>query len=435
MQKLLDRFSLHYLIVGLIIAIPVYPKFPLFSVPGTFVSVRLEDFILLVTFLVLIVKSLPKVGLLLKDRSLAALLIFLLVSGLSLASGIFITQTVSIHIGILHWLRRLEYFTPFLLGLVTKHDKAHLKLYLACFVFVLGYVFLYGFLQKHANLPIVTTQNQEYSKGVALRYTPGGHINSTFAGHYDLASFLILVVPLFYTTFFCFKDKLSKLALALAVLASLWLLVNSVSRISIVSYLFATIIALVLIKKFKAIFVAVVVSIVFIAFSSNLLARYSAIFEVMLDKIVSRVVVLADGGETQPVVEERSTSIRLNVEWPRAIRAFVKNPLLGTGFSSITLATDNDYLRLLGETGLVGLVAFVTILLTLVRLILSRVAKPINFGLNTAWAAAFSGSFFGICLNAVFIDVFESSKFAILFWLMAGIFVSLSRSKNLDAKN
>ena len=62
--------------------------------------------------------------------------------------------------------------------------------------------------------------------------------------------------------------------------------------------------------------------------------------------------------ESQPVFEDRSVSIRLNVEWPRAIRAFSKNPLLGTGYSSITLATDNDFLRLLGEVGLVGALAF-----------------------------------------------------------------------------
>ena len=31
---------------------------------------------------------------------------------------------------------------------------------------------------------------------------------------------------------------------------------------------------------------------------------------------------------------------------------------MGTGFSSITLATDNDFLRLLGETGITGFMAF-----------------------------------------------------------------------------
>ena len=36
----------------------------------------------------------------------------------------------------------------------------------------------------------------------------------------------------------------------------------------------------------------------------------------------------------------RSGEIRFNVEWPRAINAFKKNPLIGTGLGSLTLATD-----------------------------------------------------------------------------------------------
>src|SRR3990167_10675400 len=53
-----------------------------------------------------------------------------------------------------------------------------------------------------------------------------------------------------------------------------------------------------------------------------------------------------------PVAEDRSFNIRLKAEWPRAIRAFLKNPVLGTGYSSVGLAVDNDYLRSLAESGI-----------------------------------------------------------------------------------
>ena len=39
-----------YLVSAIILAVPLYPKFPLIEVPGTFVSVRLEDFLLALTF-------------------------------------------------------------------------------------------------------------------------------------------------------------------------------------------------------------------------------------------------------------------------------------------------------------------------------------------------------------------------------------------------
>ncbi len=132
-----------------------------------------------------------------------------------------------------------------------------------------------------------------------------------------------------------------------------------------------------------------------------------------------------------PVFEDRSSSIRLNVEWPRAIRAFTKNPLLGTGYSSITLATDNDYLRLLGEAGALGFLAFSLIFIRIGNLTLANFPIHKNFsGVEQAFIAGIAGSIPGVLLNAVFIDVFEASKFAILFWLLMGMFVALLKYKH-----
>src|SRR3989337_1530554 len=63
-----------------------------------------------------------------------------------------------------------------------------------------------------------------------------------------------------------------------------------------------------------------------------------------------------------------STGIRLDYTWPQAIKGFVRNPLLGSGYSTLTKrniedfteaeSTDNDFLRALGETGLLGFLTF-----------------------------------------------------------------------------
>jgi len=134
-----------------------------------------------------------------------------------------------------------------------------------------------------------------------------------------------------------------------------------------------------------------------------------------------------------PVFEDRSSNIRLNVEWPRALRAFNKNPLLGTGYSSITLATDNDYLRLLGETGLLGFLSFILVIGRLIVLFISRIPfQKYLSGIDVVYVAAMFGSIPGIMLNAVFIDVFEASKFAVVFWLTMGFAVAIlvPRSEN-----
>jgi O-antigen ligase len=101
--------------------------------------------------------------------------------------------------------------------------------------------------------------------------------------------------------------------------------------------------------------------------------------------------------------------------------------LLGTGYSSINLATDNDFLRALGEVGILGFSAFILILATIgVRWIrfLPRLANLVP--IEKAYMAGIMGAFAGVMVNALFIDVFEASKFAIIFWLMIGLSIQLS---------
>jgi O-antigen ligase len=132
------------------------------------------------------------------------------------------------------------------------------------------------------------------------------------------------------------------------------------------------------------------------------------------------------GGEEAPL-EDRSTTIRLNVEWPRAIRAFLKNPLLGTGYSSITLATDNDYLRALGEVGLFGFLAFVFILVKIGLEARKIVFSKIPIEVEKAVLIGLVGGALGFLANALFIDVFEASKVAITFWLLMGLLIGITR--------
>ena len=455
MRKLLrlPDSLLKYLVSAIIIAVPLYPKFPFIGVPGTFVSVRGEDVLIMISFLVWLAFFFPGIKSFFKNDVFRTVTLFLVVGAISLFSATFITHTVTPHIGVLHWLRRIEYFVPLFLGMtVIKREPGNLNFYLKIIFLVIFFAFVYGFGQRYFSWPIIITQNQEYSKGVALRWMPGSHINSTFAGHYDLATFLVLVLPVVITSLFILKNKLVKLFLLAIWLMSLWLLVNTASRISLVSYLVATTFSLVLIKKYKVIPVVLLISLSFIGFSSNLQERYTRIwgvvrervFEVkIIDNLISREIYAQVDEESLykkdkpsptptpvPVFEDRSSSIRLNVEWPRAIRAFSKNPLLGTGFSSITLATDNDYLRALGEVGFLGLLSFSLIFITIFKEFLGVFPLQEYFnGLNLAFVSGMVAAIPGIFLNAIFIDVFEASKFAIIFWLLMGMAISLITNK------
>ncbi len=118
-----------------------------------------------------------------------------------------------------------------------------------------------------------------------------------------------------------------------------------------------------------------------------------------------------------------SFSTRLQVEWPRAIGAFKLSPLFGTGPASITDATDNDYLRWLGEFGAVGTGLFLLILFQIGYFIFKRRRLLPEDAQPLVIAPLFS--LFGLMINAGYIDIFEASKIAFTFWYTMGLYVGL----------
>lgn len=125
----------------------------------------------------------------------------------------------------------------------------------------------------------------------------------------------------------------------------------------------------------------------------------------------------------QTLLCDISCATRLQVEWPRAVLAFKSNPILGRGPSSITEATDNDFLRWLGELGLLGTSLFLFVLLRINRSVQS--IKKHAPEMTTVVFGFFCG-LTALLINALYVDVFEASKVAYNFWIMSGLFVGLA---------
>jgi len=411
------------LITLLLVFVPLYPKFPLINITGTYVAIRLEDILIIICVLSFLPLIFGNMKHLFANNIFRAMAIFVFVGFASVISSVYLTKSADLNISLLHLLRRVEYFSLFVLGLL--YFKIYAKTnYLGYFIKILGFIvlfaFIYGLLQRYLSFPVVITQNSEYSKGIALQWIPGAHINSTFAGHYDLASYLVLVLPFFVSSFFLFKKRWDRMFSLAVLFGGYWLLNNAVSRISILSFVVSSSLSLFFLKKYKEIFIFGLISMIIFGFSAGLRERYMRIFNVIKEKLVFVNNVYANNG--QNIVEDRSTSIRMVVEWPRAIRSLSKNPLLGTGYSSITLATDNDYLRSLGETGILGFSAFMLILFSLLKKVYTF--KSDNITANIFIYSLFGG-IIGVLINAFFIDIFESSKFATSFWLIVGLAVGM----------
>ena len=55
-------------------------------------------------------------------------------------------------------------------------------------------------------------------------------------------------------------------------------------------------------------------------------------------------------------------------------------------------------------------------------------------GIELGFLAGIFGGIIGTLINALFIDVFEASKFAITFWLLVGIAVYLIKNNTNEQK-
>jgi len=464
-------------VITLLLFIPLYPKFPLFSVPGTYVAIRIEDFLVAGVVLFWFLGQLRQGFPFWREKVSRLILLYWGVGALSLISALLITKNITPHLALFHFFRRLEYMSLFFVALASLKTVRNVKSYSLTLLLATVGVVIYGLGQKFFSWPVVSTMNVEFSKGMLLQLTEWARVNSTFAGHYDLAAFLVIVLALTAGLVVGLKPLVSKVLIIFVGLFAFYLLILTASRVSFAAYLIAITLTLLGLKKHWWLGPVLAFSLVGMLLSSEISQRYALTFNVDLSflsnkvrffpkpaeetkpimptpppKMVEKVRKKKTSGVRKPVFRptptptvvataaaeierwkpttevavEYSSGIRFHVEWPRAIRAFLKNPFLGTGYSSVTLATDNDYLRALAETGFLGFWAFGLIFLEIARRVVLYLqqAKP---GFERAVVVGITGGTIGFFANALFIDVFEASKLAFIFWLLMGILMGIIR--------
>lgn len=473
--SILDKV-LFLLVLFLFVFIPLYPKFPLLNITGTFVAVRLEDLFIglsMVIWAIYLILS-NKLQSFLKDKLTRAILLFFFVGFVSTFSAIFLTHSVIPHLSILHFLRRVEFIMllPVVATVINTRKRFFITLVFLSLILIAVNVYALG--QQYLDWPVIATTNSEFSKGLILSLSPGARINSTFAGHYDLAAFLAMALAVMTAIFFAVR-KILKLGILFLAGLSLLVLIMTSARLSFVAAFIGVIFALIFSKKAKFIIIILILLAAILIYPSILRDRLISTITVNVfnqgqryegktedQRIRSRLNIptlaiqtssqsaktstfASPSGQTatditpgEPVNTTelgvyRSFSIRLNLEWPRAILAFEKNPFLGTGYSSLDIATDNDLLRSLGEVGLLGTGAFILILIESTKRVFICLKSGDKF--LKYFSAGVLAMIVAFLVNGLFIDVFEASKVASLFWMMLGLNLAVFKLKNEIVKS
>ena len=479
--KQLDENLVKVLLIGFIFFVPLWPKLPFKMVNYTYVAIRFDDIYLAILAFVFIIQLLRK-KVLLNKKFILPFVIFLTAVFASFIWNAYVAKNMQLpHLGLLHSLRRVEYMIMFFIASSTIKTKKDFWQVISYFFISVLLVILYGLGQKFLNFPAVQTMNPEYAKGYILYLTPEARISATFGGHYDLAIYLVMAIPMILSFYFA---KVRSFYLYLFIGALLILLYTS-SRSSFIAYFVATVAFLLFTRKFKFLIFVLILTAGLMFATGEITKRFLKTFQVRriliddrtgavyigqtittkelpagsfyvklkdqskgdnLDTFRNQVVLertreATISGEISTLVEEKkymaslsanlrpvntvvsdiSLATRLQVEWPRAIDAFKKNPLLGTGPSSLTEATDGDYFRWLGELGLLGTITFLNILFLILKTIWVSVKKlPFSEKLI---GYGFIFGFLALFINASYIDAFEASKVAYTFWTIAGLYI------------
>ncbi|MDP2860592.1 MAG: hypothetical protein Q8N98_02655, partial [bacterium] len=265
-----------YLTIVLLVWIPLYPKFPLFEIFGTYIAVRLEDFVLAIAFALWIIVYFRDPKEFFNNSLNRAVILFLAIGAVSLFSGLYLTKSIEEpHLGLLHYLRRVEYFLPFFIAVTAIKKREHLNSVVVILGIVIAATTVYGVGQKLFSWPVISTMNKEFSKGLYLILTPDAQLNSTFAGHYDLAAFTAMMLPLFVILFIDRKRLLVKIICFLLTGTLLWLLLASASRISFAAALVGILSALWISSRKKFVVPAVIFAVMLLFTGKDLLARFA----------------------------------------------------------------------------------------------------------------------------------------------------------------
>ncbi|MFO0704289.1 MAG: O-antigen ligase family protein [Patescibacteria group bacterium] len=537
MKKALTFFDNNILLIltlAFLIFIPLYPKFPLIAIPDTYISIRLEDFLTALMTAIYGIQILRK-KINVPKSYLKYFILFWLAVFISYVWGAFVSHTVQFpKIGFLHAARRIQYMVPFFLAFsAVSHSLSHskdlrtqLSKYFTTISWVVFVVCLYAIGQKSSaafqpvrdffeniyktnslpiirdvayfffrffDFPAVQTMNSEFAKGFLLNLTPESRVSSTFAGHYDLAAYLVFFIPIIAAFII---SKRSRILNWLTYIASILTLILTASRASFAAFGVSIGIYLLYTRKWKMLFATVLITLMLMFLNKDMTDRFKDMFQkkrvfqnvqtgaLIIDQDISAenlpagTQFISEGQATKVEVNKEDTqklkdqlikkeveeakksgkeisqeeaarlvddkykaltqfvardviagdtslATRTQVEWPRAVRSFLSNPLFGTGVSSITESTDGDFFRLIGETGILGSAIFMFIIISFVKIVFDTTQKHKEFSII---GLSYIAGIIALLANAVLIDVFEASKVAFIFWTVSGIFLAVSEN-------
>jgi hypothetical protein len=132
------------------------------------------------------------------------------------------------------------------------------------------------YIFKFFDFPAVQTMNAEFAKGELLILTPFARVSSTFAGHYDLAAYLVFFIPMLAAYIVRGTHRVrSIVTYALAILT----LIFTASRISFGAFVASIVLFGVYTRKWKLLFGTILLTSILMYTNSDMTQRFRDMFQ------------------------------------------------------------------------------------------------------------------------------------------------------------
>lgn len=422
-----------------IICITILPKINIIKIPGNSAGIRLEDLLMAILFIYYLEEIFIKKKIIVDNIIMKKVIkIFSFYIFVTLISSIFgiINNYVNPLLSLLYFLRKIEYFIMIFVGYdIIKNRIYNVDKIERFFRFTVIFHFIISLLQLKG---IVGS----FNKGHALDYMVQGRISSTFNGAYELSAYLLLILP--YFLYDMFKNKKYTIKNFIYVIIITICIYYSESRTSI-----AILLAIIIFMFFKFeknlklkllivdIICLMLILVSFYSISINLQeTRFGSInIKEMINStkeawygrnFENYVLTGSWYGDNNLILSqelEASYTARVN-HWMQLIDGVIKNPILGVGASISGGSADGNYIRILAESGILGIAIWGYMNYLIMKNTKEKIFK--NKSMAIVRYALIS-----MLLGSIFIDVFEASKVMMTMWFLIGISYA-AEDKNLE---
>ncbi|OPX29187.1 MAG: hypothetical protein B1H08_04395 [Candidatus Omnitrophica bacterium 4484_171] len=384
-------------LIFLVFSMLLSPELTIAQVPSRSVVVRIDDVLLIAIFLGWLAKTAMNKELgLLKHTPLNSLMVaYIAVCIITTLLGI-MRSDINPPKSFFYIIKYIEYFLLYFMVTNNIKDKKQVNTFMACFMITAFIVCIYALLTVG-----------KFGRATAPFEGAEGEPNT-------LGGYLMFMLAVFGGIFLHTSSRRWQIAIALIAPLMVITLLETLSRGSYLAFIFMYLVLIIFTRRRKIIIIgALVLGIVILPLTLPKVMK--GVTKRVTYTFSGRIKYKTVGHE---VALDKSAASRIE-NWKNVIQKLRKYPFFGYGVTGVGLV-DIQYPRVLGETGIIGFLIFIWLLIRILSLSSHNLSLA-NDELSQGITFGFLAGFIGLLIHSFSANTFIIVRIMEPFWFMTAI--------------